>query len=307
MLTRKISFNQAFDQVKKARSIAGPNIGFAVSLLQWHRRITSPLPIKNETDDLIQIYRIAPHRPGFDNILVAKSIESSPHNLDTRSVCVLHTRKLLYIWIGQRAESQYSHAAQQFALQVLIARLRKYEHATMEEPITIHEQVEGVQVFRRLFPRDLNMPSGPIEVAAFSQDYECGWTSPSQQVAKQIDPSSADNADELLSPKSTSTYSADFPKLFQVYPDVHEIELFDASDLNDEEAFVLFGKDSNSNKLKAHLWIGDECSVREEKNDLGTWTLEVVRRCARDIYIDPDLSIQNEESGRESDDFWDAF
>lgn len=97
------SFDDAFQDVKAARGIADPNMGFACQLLQCQKRVHA-FPLSPSS--LLRMYRIAPHSPYDPLHLVPKMLnDPSPSALDSRGAFIVHVPSAIYIWIGRNCES----------------------------------------------------------------------------------------------------------------------------------------------------------------------------------------------------------
>ncbi|PHT48743.1 Protein-tyrosine-phosphatase MKP1 [Capsicum baccatum] len=97
------SFDDAFEYVKAARSIAEPNIGFACQLLQCQKRVhASPL----SPSSLLRMYRVAPHSPYDPLHLTLKMLnDPSPSALDSRGAFIIHLPSSIYVWIGKKSDA----------------------------------------------------------------------------------------------------------------------------------------------------------------------------------------------------------
>lgn len=96
------SFDDAFQYVKAARSIADPNMGFACQLLQCQKRVHA-FPLSPSS--LLRMYRIAPHSPYDPLHLVPKMLnDPSPSALDSRGAFIIHIPSAIYVWIGKKCD-----------------------------------------------------------------------------------------------------------------------------------------------------------------------------------------------------------
>ncbi|PHT49281.1 hypothetical protein CQW23_13489 [Capsicum baccatum] len=97
------SFDDAFEYVKAARSIADPNIGFACQLLQCQKSVHA-LPLSPGSS--LRMYRVAPHSPYDPLHLTLKMLnDPSPSALDSRGEFIIHIPSSLYIWIGKKSDA----------------------------------------------------------------------------------------------------------------------------------------------------------------------------------------------------------
>ncbi|KAL4430635.1 hypothetical protein ABPG75_005891 [Micractinium tetrahymenae] len=130
MWKRAAGYDDVFQEVKAARGVANPNIGFICQLLQWQKR--------RHTADAWRLYRIAPQSHSAPQYLVAKPVGGlSPRGaaagsaaagpaacLDPRGAFMLQGPDSLTIWEGAACPEAFVAAAQRFA-----AQLHKYEAA----------------------------------------------------------------------------------------------------------------------------------------------------------------------------------
>ncbi|EFJ28087.1 hypothetical protein SELMODRAFT_91575, partial [Selaginella moellendorffii] len=96
------SFEDAFQDVKAARGITNPNMGFACQLLQAQKRVHASPASPNS---ILRMYRMAPHSPYDALHLVPKTINNpSPTALDSRGAFVVHVPSAIFVWIGRKCE-----------------------------------------------------------------------------------------------------------------------------------------------------------------------------------------------------------
>lgn len=116
------SFEDAFQDVKAARGVTNPNMGFACQLLQCQKRVHAA-PVS--PNSVLRMYRMAPHSP-FDPLhLVPKTVtHPGVGALDSRGAFVIHVPNALYVWEGAKCDAGMVTAAQHFTLQVV-----RYERA----------------------------------------------------------------------------------------------------------------------------------------------------------------------------------
>ncbi|XP_019451172.1 PREDICTED: protein-tyrosine-phosphatase MKP1-like [Lupinus angustifolius] len=97
------SFDDAFQYVKAARSIADPNMGFACQLLQCQKRVHA-VPLSPSS--LLRMYRIAPHSLYDPLHLVPKMLmDPASSGLDSRGAFIVHIPSAVYVWIGKNCEA----------------------------------------------------------------------------------------------------------------------------------------------------------------------------------------------------------
>ncbi|KAJ7536714.1 hypothetical protein O6H91_12G078900 [Diphasiastrum complanatum] len=116
------SFEDAFQDVKAARGVTNPNMGFACQLLQCQKRVHAAPASPNS---VLRMYRMAPHSHYDPLHLVPKTV-SNPGvaALDSRGAFVVHVPSAIFVWVGKRCEAEMTTAANIAASQVV-----KYERA----------------------------------------------------------------------------------------------------------------------------------------------------------------------------------
>ncbi len=124
------SFEDAFQDVKAARGVTNPNMGFACQLLQCQKRVHATPVSPNSA---LRMYRMAPHSPYDPLHLVPKTVNHPAASaLDSRGAFVVHVPGALFVWQGSKSDSGMVVAAHAFTRQVV-----RYERA----------QGKSVQVF----------------------------------------------------------------------------------------------------------------------------------------------------------------
>lgn len=108
------TYDSVFEEVKKMRGVANPNIGFICQLFQWYKR-------RHEDKSVPRLYRIASQSSAAPNYLVPKSSSL----LDPRGSFVLHDDNTVWVWLGASCicDNAFIKAANRFASQLL-----KYEN-----------------------------------------------------------------------------------------------------------------------------------------------------------------------------------
>ena len=127
------TYEDIFDEVKKMRGVANPNIGFICQLLQWHRRRTEDIGVP-------RLYRLAPQSPSAPLYLVPKPSTV----VDPRGAFVLHAGSELFVWTGESCPDEFKTAALHFA-----GQLHKYEIAP-STPVMIRQGEETEEFWRSL-------------------------------------------------------------------------------------------------------------------------------------------------------------
>ncbi|CAK9861192.1 unnamed protein product, partial [Sphagnum jensenii] len=116
------SFEDAFQDVKAARGVTNPNMGFACQLLQCQKRVHATPVSPNSA---LRMYRMAPHSPYDPLHLVPKTVNHPAASaLDSRGAFVVHVPGALYVWQGSKCDSGMAAAAHAFTCQVV-----RYERA----------------------------------------------------------------------------------------------------------------------------------------------------------------------------------
>eukprot|EP00250_Pteridium_aquilinum_P016861 c23330_g1_i1 orf=3-1646(-) len=122
MWRERSSFEDAFQDVKAARGVTNPNMGFACQLLQCQKRVhATPM----SPNSVLRMYRLAPHSPYDPLHLVPKALSNSGAGcLDSRGAFVIHLPYRILVWIGRDCDPKISQAAKEAASQVV-----RYERA----------------------------------------------------------------------------------------------------------------------------------------------------------------------------------
>ncbi|KAI5057424.1 hypothetical protein GOP47_0027439 [Adiantum capillus-veneris] len=130
------SFEEAFQDVKAARGVANPNMGFACQLLQCQKRVhAAPISPKSA----LRVHRLAPHSPYDPLHLVLKaSIIPGPECLDSRGAFIVHITCAIFVWVGQNCDPKMAQEAVEVVGQVI-----RYERADVLVKV-IAEGNEGV-------------------------------------------------------------------------------------------------------------------------------------------------------------------
>ncbi|MCO5596298.1 hypothetical protein L7F22_050359 [Adiantum nelumboides] len=116
------SFEEAFQDVKAARGVANPNMGFACQLLQCQKRVhAAPISPKSA----LRVCRLAPHSPYDPLHLVLKaSMIPGPECLDSRGAFIVHKPCAIFVWVGQNCDPKMVQEAVQAVGQII-----RYERA----------------------------------------------------------------------------------------------------------------------------------------------------------------------------------
>eukprot|EP00249_Psilotum_nudum_P024132 c29103_g1_i3 orf=830-2377(-) len=167
------SFQDAFQDVKAARGITNPNMGFACQLLQCQKRVHA-IPMSPNT--VLRMYRLAPHSPYDPLHLVPKTLNNpGAAALDSRGAFVVHVPDAIYVWVGQACDPTIGRAASEAADQVV-----RYERA--QGPVTLCHEGQEVSDFWdalstcSVFGGDHKkggIDSGAMECSS-QKEYHCG-------------------------------------------------------------------------------------------------------------------------------------
>ncbi|KAI3698514.1 hypothetical protein L2E82_42120 [Cichorium intybus] len=131
------SFEDAFQQVKAARGVTNPNMGFASQLLQCQKRVHA-VPVSPSS--VLRIYRIAPHSSYAPLHLVPKLLaKPSEQCLDSRGAFIVNVPSAVYVWIGKNCDPLMYDSARLAASQVI-----RYEKAN-GPALTVKEGEETVE------------------------------------------------------------------------------------------------------------------------------------------------------------------
>ncbi|KAG1664933.1 hypothetical protein FOA52_004455 [Chlamydomonas sp. UWO 241] len=114
------SFDQVMAQVKAARGVVSPNIGFTCQLLQWQKARSADAPTRT------RLYRLAPHCSLAPLMLVPKAVPTAPgfpgatfRQLDPRGAFVVAGPQRVYVWVGRSCSPDCAAAARRAALLLL--------------------------------------------------------------------------------------------------------------------------------------------------------------------------------------------
>ncbi|GBG91824.1 hypothetical protein CBR_g53715 [Chara braunii] len=120
------SYDDAFRDVKAARGVTNPNMGFACQLIQWQRRLlagAAAAAAGGGGGGGARLYRIAPHSHNDPLHLVHKLVlKPGVESLDTRGAFLLLASSGLVVWRGRECPGVIALAAEKVARQVI-----KYE------------------------------------------------------------------------------------------------------------------------------------------------------------------------------------
>jgi hypothetical protein len=114
----RMSYQEAFDRVKKVRGVASPNIGFISQLMFFEKRISKSL----DEGHLPRIICIGSHQVEDPERIVARHLfeksfyfyvknkndKGKKISLDPRSIFIVMTERRCYIWIGHQCDANRS-------------------------------------------------------------------------------------------------------------------------------------------------------------------------------------------------------
>ncbi|KAK9052716.1 hypothetical protein SSX86_029346 [Deinandra increscens subsp. villosa] len=136
------SFEAAFQQVKAARGVTNPNMGFASQLLQCQKRVHG-VPVS--PNSVLRMYRIAPHSSYAPLHLVPKLLARPDATaLDSRGAFIVNVPSAVYVWIGTDCDPLICESARLAASQVI-----RYEKAN-GPALTVREGEEPVEFWNAL-------------------------------------------------------------------------------------------------------------------------------------------------------------
>ncbi|XP_071696299.1 protein-tyrosine-phosphatase MKP1-like [Rutidosis leptorrhynchoides] len=136
------SFETAFQQVKAARGVTNPNMGFASQLLQCQKRVHA-MPVSPSS--VLRMYRIAPHSSYAPLHLVPKLLaRPNAMALDSRGAFIVNVPSAVYVWIGKICDSLMYESSRLAASQVI-----RYEKAN-GPALTIKEGDEPIEFWNAL-------------------------------------------------------------------------------------------------------------------------------------------------------------
>lgn len=136
------SFETAFQQVKAARGVTNPNMGFASQLLQCQKRVHA-MPVSPSS--VLRMYRIAPHSSYAPLHLVPKLLaRANAMALDSRGAFIVNVPTAIYVWIGKNCDPLMYESARLAASQVI-----RYEKAN-GPALTIREGEEPTEFWNAL-------------------------------------------------------------------------------------------------------------------------------------------------------------
>jgi hypothetical protein len=120
-------YKKAESFVKQKRSIACPNNGFMVELIQFHKRLY------DEYESLTnpRVFLISSHSKETPHILTARMLKVPLFDFkkyigfDSRGIYIIHLPHVVYIWVGSKCsetklESYWAHAND------FVKKLQKY-------------------------------------------------------------------------------------------------------------------------------------------------------------------------------------
>ncbi|KAL1817488.1 hypothetical protein DCAR_0521932 [Daucus carota subsp. sativus] len=270
------SFDEAFQNVKAARKVADPNMGFACQLLQCQKRVHA-FPLS--PNSLLRMYRVASHSSYDPLHLVPKMLNSpTPAALDSRGAFIIHIPSTIYIWIGLKCNTIMERDARAAVCQMVRYEKLKKSVVDIKEGLEpshfwdafstllplMEKSCDGVDVTessKNIIPGERQVSSYTVEFEVFQKAVVGGFVPPSGA-------SETDNETHLPVRESCwSTLrlkhicgsmeefaSASKPSLSGFYPD-------SGSELRAENC-------PNQNQLVVYRWPGLEKMVTFSSADL---------------------------------------
>ncbi|KAI3812445.1 hypothetical protein L1987_17154 [Smallanthus sonchifolius] len=136
------SFETAFQQVKAARGVTNPNMGFASQLLQCQKRVHG-VPVS--PNSVLRMYRMAPHSSYAPLHLVPKLLaRPGAMALDSRGAFIVNVPSAIYVWVGKSCDPVIYESARLAASQVI-----RYEKAN-GLALTVKEGEEPIEFWNAL-------------------------------------------------------------------------------------------------------------------------------------------------------------
>nr|GEU83926.1 protein-tyrosine-phosphatase MKP1-like [Tanacetum cinerariifolium] len=136
------SFDTAFQQVKAARGVTNPNMGFASQLLQCQKRV---LAVPVSPNSVLRMYRIAPHSSYAPLHLVPKLLaRPNAQGLDSRGAFIVNVPSAIYVWIGKNCDPLMNESAKLAASQVI-----RYEKVN-GPALTVKEGEEPIEFWNAI-------------------------------------------------------------------------------------------------------------------------------------------------------------
>jgi Dual specificity phosphatase, catalytic domain len=196
------SFDDAFENVKAARGIANPNMGFACQLLQCQKRVHA-IPLS--PNSVLRMYRMAPHSPYNPLHLVPKMLnEPLAGALDSRGAFIVHFLSSIYVWIGRNCNLTMANDAKTAAIQVV-----RYEK--VQGPFVVMLEGEEKGEFWEAFssPKPINPDAvGKRKVDAYNSDFEVFYKAVSGGVVPPFSSSDSTVQNETRLPTRECDWSA---------------------------------------------------------------------------------------------------
>ncbi|KAL4570150.1 hypothetical protein LXL04_025801 [Taraxacum kok-saghyz] len=157
------SFEDAFQQVKAARGVTNPNMGFASQLLQCQKRVHA-VPVSPSS--VLRMYRIAPHSSYAPLHLVPKLLHKpSEQALDSRGAFIVNVPSAVYVWIGKNCDPLMYDSARLAASQVI-----RYEKAN-GPALTVKEGAESVEFWDAIGNEEDKGIPGNRKVSEYDIDF----------------------------------------------------------------------------------------------------------------------------------------
>ncbi|XP_071688622.1 protein-tyrosine-phosphatase MKP1-like [Rutidosis leptorrhynchoides] len=167
MWVQRFSFEEALQQVKTARGVTDPNMGFACQLLNCQKRVhNAPMSPKSA----IRMFRIAPHS-SYDPLHLVPKLLTQPNlkALDSRGAFIVHVPDNIYVWIGKNCLLLMFESAILAASQVI-----RYEKA-IGPVLRVMEGEEPVEFWWAVFSEkenEMEVSLGEKRVVDYDLDFE---------------------------------------------------------------------------------------------------------------------------------------
>lgn len=150
----KMTYDNAYDVVRRGRGIVSPNPGFMVDLILFYNRLY--FPYEELSDNLRpKVFVVGWHQLEDPGTIVARMLknfvtETKPLIFDTRSIMIIGDDKEAYIWIGSKADPSYKTQFLERA-RSYVTILQKYEK--FPQTVTEIDQESEPANFWEIFTR----------------------------------------------------------------------------------------------------------------------------------------------------------
>lgn len=257
----KCPYNVAFSQVQSKRTIASPNLGFAIQLQNFSLRILEPPEKYRFVPKIFAVGLFQLEQAGkivcrlMNEAFFENKEFGHPRLFDKRGVFLVVGVKSIYIWVGKKISKKKKDAFLDYA-NTYIKLLKQFENAPKScTPVIINEEEETEAFLNDLF----NGAKEKIEKykKCLSSEFT-DWNNWYKETQRKKD-------DKKLSENnSNATLNKDeVKKAFYLYPSMQPEAMMDFDDLNDNQFLitcVMRGK-----APIVYRWKGGSIEISEEK------------------------------------------